>query len=212
MTFATDVDLLQYEPNLFVEAAFASQTLLTAAADLDGTTLALSEGSLDDSRIEAGMVVAVSGGVNGSFPVVSITDATHCEISVMQSGLGYEPVRSAPVASAAGLTVSFRTFWPQRKVVSDLLSRLFDVEPAGTAVILNADVLRRPCVLGTLQMIYAALSAASGDDAAHFITRVELYERLYKRSLRNLVVEVDTDDDGFADCRRFAGAVRLVRQ
>src|SRR5437762_851408 len=40
-TYCTDVDLIQWEPNLLKDAAFASQTLIAGTANLAGSTLTI---------------------------------------------------------------------------------------------------------------------------------------------------------------------------
>lgn len=122
--------LLPWEPNLFRDAAFASQTLLAGIADLVGTSLTLATGSLVDA-------------------------------------------------------------------------------PADAAII-NLEALRRPCVLGTLHLIYSALAAAA-EEPAQLIVRAELYERLYRRSLEQAVLQLDLNADGRADTIRRLNIVNLVR-
>ena len=77
---------------------------------------------------------------------------------------------------------------------------------------LNDAVLRKPCVLGTLQMIYNAMAVvAPADERADLIVRAELYERLYRKSLRGVTVEIDTNGDGVADARRMLRLVQFTR-
>jgi hypothetical protein len=70
--------------------------------------------------------------------------------------------------------------------------------------------MKRPCVLGTLQMIYSAMSAVSGDSAMLSV-HADLYRRLYARALRHMAVDLDTNGDGVADLRRSPGVVCLIR-
>jgi hypothetical protein len=60
-------------------------------------------------------------------------------------------------------------------------------------------------------MIYSALSAAAGEDSAHFQVRADLYERLYRRALRGSVVELDLDGDGQPDTVRMLSVLELKR-
>src|SRR3954468_10271705 len=85
--FCTDIDLLHWEPNICRDAAFASQTLMSGTADLAGTTLTISSGSFEDSNIEPGQVVVLSGAVTGSFPILSVDSATQLTVSVLYDNL-----------------------------------------------------------------------------------------------------------------------------
>src|SRR5262245_28944842 len=112
--FCTDLDLLHWEPNIFRDAVFASQTLLARAASLAGTTLTIASGSLIASHATADNVVVLAGSIAGSFPIVSIDSATVCTISVMYDELFPDedgPVPS-PIGTGSGLTFTIRTFWP----------------------------------------------------------------------------------------------------
>ena len=209
--YCTDTDLLRWEPMIAAEAAFASQTLLTSAAGLSGTTLTIGAGSLTASRVRAGHVAVLSGPINGCFPIIRVDSASALTLSVMHEGL---PDELAPVGDASSdLTVSIRTFGPQRQIVSELLTWMAGIAPGSTsASVTNADVLRKPCVLGTLHMIYNGMAAAADtDESADLLVRAELYERLYRRSLRSISVEIDTNGDGVADTRRPLRLVQFAR-
>ena len=74
----------------------------------------------------------------------------------------------------------------------------------------NPAALRRVCALGTLQMIYSALAAAS-TSPANLMNRAELYEQMYKRALRNASVGVDLDGDGAPDVVRPLNLLEMQR-
>lgn len=213
MIYCTDADLLSWEPDLPREASFAAQTLLSsAAASLDGTTLTLASGSFIDQRIRAGHVAVLSGTVSGCYPILSVDSATTCTISALHEGLLDNPPTTAPAGTAASVSVTVRTFAPQRIVTCEMLTRLGGVDPASRQRITNVSAMKRPAVLGALHMIYSALSAAGGDEAADLIVRAELYEKLFRRSLRAVIIEVDTDNDGEPDLRRMLRSARLQRE
>jgi hypothetical protein len=159
-------------------------------------------------------VIVLSGALAGSFPIVSVNSATELTLSVLYDGLFPDAGSgvASPVGTAADLTFAVRTFWPQRRVVSDLISRAAGIEPQddSPAVILNAQSLRRPCALGTLQMIYNALAAASSTPEP-LSMRADLYERLYRRALSRARVEIDTNGDGRADIARTLNVLELAR-
>jgi hypothetical protein len=222
--FCTDTDLLHWEPNLLKDAAFASQTLISGTATLDGATLTIASGSLTDAHVEAGQAVVLGGAVAGCFPIVAVTSATTMTLSVLYAGMLPDEAGDTPVpspltgGSVSGLTFVVRTFWPQRRTISELLIQAAgadvrrDFATGGTPpAIVNPSSLRRACTLGTLQMIYSALAAASATPAELKI-RADLYERMYRRALRSAKVDLDLDGDGRADCRRELNVLALTRR
>src|ERR1043165_3879265 len=76
MVYCTDVDLLHWEPNIFRDALFASQLLLSGTGSLASTTFTLASGSLSTAHVVPDEVVVLSGALAGSFPIVSIDSAT----------------------------------------------------------------------------------------------------------------------------------------
>lgn len=214
--FCTDSDLLLWEPNLLSEAAIAAQTLIAGSADLAGTTLTLSSGALIDAHVEADQVVVLGGAISGCYPIVSVDSATAMTLSILYEGVAgdAEPKVPSGIGSATGLTFSVRTFWAQRRVTSELLGQAIGLTPGteaeATTTILNPEALRRACVLGTIHMIYSILSAAVEAPEVYAI-RTDLYQRLFRRELRNAIVHLDCDGDGRADIVRRLNVVTLKR-
>lgn len=214
--FCTDKDLLRWEPHLFKQAAFASQTLLSGTGDLAGTVFTIDAGSLAASHVASDMVLVLQGlDLDGSYPIVSIDSDVQMTVSVFHDPLLPDEGMANPAPVATGLDYPFwvRTFSPQIRVVTDLLKHASGIVP-GTATqnatVTNPSALRRPCVLGTLQMIYNALAAAAAtpDD---YLIRSELYERLYRKALRSTQVALDLDGDGKADAVRSLNVMELTR-
>ena len=218
MIFCNDVDLLAWEPDVLKDAAFASQTLATGTGDLAGTTFTVTTGgTLSAQAVEAGNVIVLTGAVTGCFPIVGVTGATTLELTVLHEDPFPKTGSATPVSpgAATGLTFVIRTFWAQRRVVSELLEQAVGLVPgtadADSGTILNPQALRRVCALGTLQMISSALSAVSPDTGSYSL-RADLYERLYRRALRQAQVDLDLNGDGAPDVRRSPGLLRLVRE
>jgi hypothetical protein len=215
MTFCTDIDLLHWEPNLCRDAAFASQTLLAGTGDLTDASFTIAAGSFIASHVTSDQVIVLTGATSGCYPIVSVDSATQLTLSVLYDGLfpaSGDPIPT-PAGDATALSFVIRTFWPQRRVVSDLLMQAAGLDPASSNVesaIVVPTVLRRACTLGTLQMIYSALAAAA-TEPANYQVRTELYERLYRRALRSAVVELDLDGDGEADAVRALNVLTLQR-
>ncbi len=214
MTFCTDIDLLHWEPNILKEATFASQTLLSGNGDLAGTAFTIASGSFTTAHVTDGLAIVLSGDVEGTYPIVSVDSATQLTLSILFDGLYPDEgdAEPTPIATATGLSYAIRTFWPQRRVISELLLQAAGLDPAGDAAdtIVNPGAFKRACTLGTLHMIYSALAAVA-EKPEPFDTRVTMYERLYRRALRSTTVELDTDGDGRADVARALNVLTLQR-
>jgi hypothetical protein len=221
MLFCNDTDLLYWEPEVLREATFVSQTLDAGTGDLSGTQFTLVSGAAFTSRgVEPGQVIVLSGAVAGCFPIVEVTGASLLQLGVLNDEFFPDPPATppAPVSPGAATALDFviRTFWAQRRIVSDLIAQSIGIVPTtdgdddAAPQVLNPQSLRRAATLGTLQMIYNAMAAAA-TEPARFTVRADLYERLYRRALRQAQVDIDLDGDGRADTRRSPGLLRMVR-
>jgi hypothetical protein len=213
MNFANDVDLLHWEPNLLRDASAVAQTLLAGTGTLAGTTFTISSGSLSDAHIEANHVIVLGSPINGSFPIVSIENATALTLSVLFDQLFPDPgddVQTLSPGSGSGLTFSIRTFWPQLRIISELLCQAAGLQIDDAAQILNPQSLNHACALGALQMIYTALAAAA-EDPTNLLARADLYQGLYRRAMRSASVQIDLNNDGVADIVRQLNVLQLQR-
>jgi hypothetical protein len=212
MTFATDIDLLHWEPNILKDAAAVAQTVLTGTGTLSGTTFTTNENLLVDANVSNEQAIVIAAPVDGTFPISAVTANDTLTLSILYDQLYPDQGSAEPWqgASGADLTYYIRTFWPQRRIVSELLLQAASVKPDAVDTIMNPEILRRPCTLGALQMIYTALAAAASEPA-NLLIRAELYERLYRRALRNAAVDLDLDGDGVIDARRHLGVLELHR-
>lgn len=211
MLFCTDADLLLWEPNLAREASFASQTKLTTTGSIAGQKLTLDSGSLTSAGVAVDDIVAVEGDLTGCFPVIGIESSTICDLTIVTEN-AYEGGQPTPLPSASGLDIRFCAFYAQRRVVSDVILSLANLTEAQAERIMNPGTLKRAAVLGTLQMIYSALAAVSGESSAELQVRASLYERLYRRAIRVVQIELDLDEDGVADCARQLNVIQLQRR
>lgn len=199
--YCTDTDLLRWEPALFIEAAFVSQSLLISDGTFDGSVLRLGRSAwFDVARVCPGHVALIQNGPTVARPILSIDEPT-----VATVGIADRHPRPAE-----NVRVTVRTFAAQQRIASELLTRMAGIDPTLGQRVLDPRVLRRPCVLGTLHQIYSALSAAAVKDDADLVVRAQLYALLYRKSLRGLVVEIDRDNDNVGDARRSVGFVRYV--
>lgn len=219
MIYCNDVDLLRWEPHLFRDAALASQTLIKGTGDLGGTDFTIASGSFTAASIAPGHVITLDDPIGGSFAVISVDTSTKLTLSVLRGDLfpidGSAPPPPVGAGTAAAVGYAIRTFAPQSRIVSDMLRQAVGVESLDGGLtapaILTPQTLKRPCVLGTLQMVYSAVSAVVGDSAM-LAVHADLYRRKYQRALRNMAVDLDTNGDGVADMRCSPGLLCLIRQ
>jgi len=211
MPFATDIDLLHWEPQLLEDAAFASQILISGTCDLDDSTITIDTGDFEDAQVQAGNVIVLEGAMEGTFPITSVDLPKEIQISALYGSLE-QPFTPSKVGSATGLTYSIRTYWAQRQMVSDLLLVTAGLNPDNTSIqVLPNASLKRACVLGTLQMIYNAIAINETQDNHPKAIRSALYAKLYRRALRQVKLEIDTNNDGVAEIVRDLNTCQLKR-
>jgi hypothetical protein len=215
LTFCNDIDLLHWEPNILRDAAFASQTLISGTGNLAGSAFTIASGSFLTAHVAQDQVIVLTGATSGSYPIVSVDSATQLTLSVLYDGLfptSGDPVPSPP-GTANGLEYVIRTFWPQRRIVSELLLQAAGIDPSDPDAehkIMNPDALHRPCTLGTLHLIHSALAAAA-TEPEQLNKRATLYENLYRSALRAATVKLDLDLDGRLDTLRRLNVMNLER-
>ncbi|HEY7087650.1 MAG TPA: hypothetical protein VH518_06140 [Tepidisphaeraceae bacterium] len=212
MTFATDINLLHWEPNLLKDASAVAQTLLSGTGTLSGTTFTIDAGSLSSANVSDEYAIVIADPIGGTFPIVSVNTSTTLTLSVLYDQLFPDEGDVEPFVSGSGSALGYtiRTFWPQRRVVSELLLQAAGLRLDQAPLIQNPEALQRPCTLGALHMIYTALAAAAAEPADQLI-RAELYEKLYRRALKAAVVDLDLDGDGIIDTTRRLGVLELQR-
>lgn len=212
MTFATDIDLLHWEPSLLEEAPFPSQILLAGSCDLDESALTIETGSFTDAQVQVGNVVVLTGAIAGTFPITAVDSATQIQVSALYDQLSPDFIPSK-VGTATGLTFSIRTYWAQRQMASDLILATAGLDPEefGEKVLITAP-LKRACVLGTLQMIYNAIAIGEPQDNHPNAIRSNLYGKYFRKSLRQVKLEIDTDGDGEAEIIKDLNVCLLKRK
>ncbi len=215
LTFCNDIHLLHWEPNVLRDAAFASQTLISGTGNLAGTAFTIASGSFSAAHVAQDQVIILTGATAGSYPIVSVDSATELTLSVLYDGLfptSGDPVPSPP-GTATGLTYVIRTFWPQRRIISELLLQAAGLDPADPETeqkILNPGALQRACTVGTLHLIYSGLAAAA-TEPENLNFRADLYEQLYRRALRSATLKLDLNLDGRLDALRRLNVMDLER-
>jgi len=222
MLFCNDADLLHWEPDLLEDATIVSQHLVSGTGILDGTAFAAgaAPGFAASTGVAPGHVLTLGDPIFGCFPIVELVSPTLVIISTLTSELfpesGAEPT-PLNTLSATDVPYTVRSFWAQRSIVSEFLLQAAGADPAiararglTEPVVLNPASFRRACALGTLQMIFSALASVA-EEPARYTARAEMYERLYRRALRQTHVELDLDGDGRSDLRKSLGMMQLSR-
>ncbi len=214
-TFSSDVDLLKWEPVLFRELAWASQTLCTGSDGVvSGTTLTSASGAFEAAGVQAGHVVYLNDGaeLDGCYEIVSVDSATQLTVSVVrQSSDG------AAVAAPSGSGVSYRvsTFDPQAEEVAYGLLQYFGIESGredGVTVeeIVDGRSLRQAAVCGVLAAVFAASGCGKEDASGHWKKSLH-YKQLFHTARSRARVGIDTDGDGVGERVLSGGTVRLRR-
>jgi hypothetical protein len=211
MPFATDRDLLMFEPNLFNDVAFAAQQRVSVTDGVvAGTTLTSASADFEAAQLDAGGVVLVA---DEPLEVVARTDANTLTVSKLRADADDDAI---PPAAGSDLTVVAQSFAPQIALAHDALLRLLDLPPEDSdddldsSSVLSLPLMRQLEAMAVLQMIYTA-AATPGSDNTELIRRAELYADRFAALLERATVLIDVDADGDADERRQPGVASLVR-
>jgi hypothetical protein len=211
--FATDADLVRWEPALLRDLAIPGQRL---AAGLDGATSGLQFTSAGAHLVAAGVapghvlrLADADGDECGGYEVLSV----EAETSLLATHVGRTVADAVDLPAGTGWVWTIDTFDPQAAEARlELLARLgLDTDAVGEAQICDRRELRRAGVFATLVMIFEG-QAAAGPEGRNLAAKAALYRRLYDRELSKLRVRLDRDGDGVADDVRAASCVRLERR
>lgn len=202
--FATDIDLLTLEPNLFADVGWNGQRLISATGTLSGTTLTIGGVDLTASGVEAGCVVLMSG---VPLEVIARTSATTLAISLIRWG------RTGPAIPPVGLTTGnceVRTFRPQIAIAHRAVMQTLGLGEGEDAQVTNgADFATFEAAL-TLYTIYAAASAGT-EQGRVLVSKAEQYRGRAGSERTRIAARLDTDSDGVIDATRRPGVIPLVR-
>jgi len=211
--FASDRDLLVYEPRLFDEVAFASQTVLTATDGgiaLDGVTLTVSGADFAALGVDAGWVVVVDG---VAAEVIERVSATVLTISRLRASVGDAAM---PLVAGTGLSVRVGSFRPQIGVVHEQVLCSLGIgstlgEMLDESSIVNAAALKRVECFGALYLVFSGAAALVGYDAVLW-QKAQMYLARYGSERVRVSALVDTDGDGVADATRRMNVMQFVRR
>lgn len=203
MNYATDRDLLVYEPSLFLDLPWSSQTRLHVTdATIAGTTLTSAAADFELAQVEPCSVVLAA---EVALEVLARADANTLTVSRLRARL---PDAAIPPQPGTDLDLIVRTFAPQTALVHDALLAMLgldDDEP-----IVSLSVMARLETLGTLERLYASAVALTGDTAT-LLHKADHYRRRFRHALERSTVLLDLDGDGTADTRLPLGTVQLQR-
>ena len=216
--FATDIDLLTVEPNLFAEVGWSGQRLVSTTGTLSGTTLTLSGSDLAASGIEAGCVVLMSG---VPLEVMERLSTTTLKVSLVRWG------RTGPAIPPVGMTSGLCEVWtlrPQIAIAHRHVLRLVGLSEGtpppvtpgsdgaglGASAVVNGPDLSMLESLLALHIVYAA--AGAGAPAGSGLKEKAEQYRLRAGSERGRVSAlIDTNGDGVADATRRPSVIPWVR-
>lgn len=212
--FASDRDLLVYEPRLFLDVGWLGQRLVLAAGSvLSGVASSATAGFLA-AGVAAGSVLSYAG---VSYEVVSVPSATQAALSRLRAS-AVDP--AIPVPDSPAINLEVVTFRPQVGVVHGQILRMLGLEPEdpragalGESSVVNPGAVTRLECLGALHLIFAAASASSpgGSVGLGYVERAAMYRERFAAERGRVSVLIDADGDGEPESIRRPGVGHLVR-
>ena len=214
--FATDVDLLSYEPRVFHDVVWAGQRLLDAESagtiNTAGDRLTVNGAAFTSWQVEAGWVVIVE---DTPLEVLERINDTQVRVSRLRLLPGDPPMAAAP---GAGLRVRLHTFRQQRLEAARAILSLLNLAASADAgpgevdesAITNPGMLRRAEVFGALGLLYNA--AAPGDpDGVTWRDKAGTWASRFRAEVRRVRVGLDLAGDGLPTEVRRTDTRRLER-
>lgn len=216
--FASDIDLLTLEPNLFSDVSWGAQRLAAATGSLSGTTLTLAGTDLAAAGVDAGCVVLMNG---VPLEVIARTGTTTLTVSVVRWG------RTGPAIPPVGMTTGacdISTFRPQIAIVHRYVLRLLgitegpltpttrgsDAPQLTESAILNGPDFATFEALLALHNIYAS-AGATAPGASALSGKSEQFRRRAGAERTRQTAFIDTNNDGIAEATRRPSVIPLLR-
>ncbi|MCA9274159.1 MAG: hypothetical protein KDA31_14070 [Phycisphaerales bacterium] len=214
--FASDRDLLMYEPRLFLDTVWVGQRQVSASGIVVSGVLVVSGVTFMTIGIGAGQVVTYK---DAAYEVVQVLGETQLGLSLPRASAD-DPVILAP--DSASTTVQIYTFRHQLLIVHEQILRMIGIEPdveaepgesiVSESSIINPTALRRLEALGALHLIYAAASVAGPlGEGSVYADKAAMYRERFAAERERVNVLIDTDGDGRADAARRPTVMHLVR-
>jgi hypothetical protein len=213
--FATDRDLLIFEPNLFRDVSWTSQRLCQGTATIASSimTIAGADVALDDAGITAGHVAFIGG---TPYEIIERLSPTTARLSRLRVDPHDDPIPVGPVATAVACSVF--TFAPQIAMVHRQVLPMLGIEPGAASApgqpaetdITNPAAFTRLECLGALHLIYSAAGSLTAADSPTN-QRAEFYRQRFAQERERTAAEIDLNGDGLPDATRRLNVVYLLR-
>jgi hypothetical protein len=213
MPFITDRDLLIQEPDLFRDAGFLAQKLITATGSITSGKLTITGSDFAAVNVTVGHVV-----VHGSTPleITLRNSATQVTVSMLRASID-DAVIPPPNASTAAVSVF--TFAPQISAAHATVLSMLGLAAAGKGIAGEADetAVTNPRDLATLEsaialsLIWAAAASVAGP-ASNAASRADYFRMHAGRERAIAAARLDLDGDGIPDAERRPGAASFLRQ
>jgi hypothetical protein len=213
MYFCQDVDLMIWEPGIFLEGAFGHQALFArVAGTLAGTALVMGSAVLGNALPGmVGNVELADDSLTQLLEVVTVADDTHAVVSALRGRAG--EVAVAPLVGGS-VKVGIVTFRPQIAAVGDellgILGVISDRDAQVDAATADLRGFRMAAIFGTLAAVFRTLSTSESATAATLAKR-EFYERLALHAKRAISGRAARDGDGVLERRTESGIGEMVR-
>lgn len=211
--FSSDIDILKWEPILFLDLFYSSQMLCKGTDGvMSWTTFTSGDADFISSSIAAGHVIHVSDGtgeIDGCYEIVSVDSSTQLTVSVLRASSD-----AAAVAPPAGSSLNYRisTFDAQADEAAYSLLQYFGVseDEADLGSILNERCLRQSSVFAILSAVLAGCASGQKEESG-FWEKSHWYQKLFEQSRTKIRIELDDDNDSIADRENSGGSIRLKR-
>jgi len=219
--FATDSDLLKWEPAILRDIVLDHQCLTAGqGAATEGFTVTADDGQFVTRCVRPGHVVHLANpeqGVDGFYEVLSVESETALLAAIVGSATGSAADGAVPLPTATDLAFRIQTFDPQHEEARYALLARFGLEadaddPAGDLVdwIAQRRTLRRPAVALVLATLCRG-QAAGGAAESGLAAKADHYAHLYEDEVAKARVLLDRDADGRPDDVRSLSSHRLHR-
>jgi hypothetical protein len=213
--FATDRDLLPFEPNLFRDVLWVSQRLVDGQATISGSILTMTsyDTALDAAAIAPGHVVFIN---NTTYEVLERLSSTTARLSRPRPSADAPQIPVPNIASPTAARIA--TFAPQLSIVHAQLLRMIGIEPGQVSApgrpaesdITNPQALTRAESLGALHLIYSAAGSLTDKDSPTN-QRADFYRQRFAKERERVAAQLDLNADGIPDAVRTLNVVQMLR-
>lgn len=210
MPFASDRDLLAYEPSLPRDVPLPGQELARVSdAVVTGVTLVSEAADFASQRVTAGHIALLDG---RPVEIHERIDAHTLTLSRPRAAVTDDLLPPGSPDDGEELTFAVRTYAPQIMAAhQSLMARLGLEETSDDASrVVSVALVRRIETLASLARIYTAGAIIGGENNA-LHRKATCYQRLYDDACRSACVQLDLDGDGLADTQRQPGVITLTR-